>query len=148
MAAYQKMASYFQAKVLGEMAAICDQMAADGDNPEEATEAAAAEIRVALRLTRRVADSDLSLALELTQRLPQVWEVLAAWEIDLRRVRVIVSGTAHLPQETARLVVEQVIERAARMTTGQLHALLRLVCLQTDPDQAAHPNRRSPSSGL
>ena len=137
LAAYQKMASYFQAKMLAEMATICEVMAADSEDPEQAVEAAAAEIRVALRLTRRAADSDLGLALDLTQRLPRGWEALAAGEIDLRRVRVIMAGTAHLPEESARLVVEQVIERAGRLTTGQLHALLRRLCLQTDPDQAA-----------
>ena len=137
LAAYQKMVSYFQAKMLGEMAAICDLMAAEGDDPEVAWEAAAAEIRVALRLTRRAADSDLGLALDLKQRLPRVWEALEAGEIDLRRVRVIVAGTTHLTEETARLVVDQIIEKAARLTTGQLHALLRRVCLETDPDEAA-----------
>ena len=137
LAAYQKMVSYFQARIFGEMAAICDQMAAEGDDPELAAEAAAAEIRVALRLTRRAADSDLGLALDLAQRLPRVWQALATGEIDLRRVRVIVAGTAHLSEETARLIVEQVMERAARMTTGQLHALLRRLCLETDPEAAA-----------
>ena len=137
LAAYQKMVSYFQARIFGEMAAICDQMAAEGDDPELAAEAAAAEIRVALRLTRRAADSDLGLALDLAQRLPRVWQALATGEIDLRRVRVIVSDTARLPEETARLIVEQVIEKAPRLTTGQLHALLRRLCLETDPDQAA-----------
>jgi hypothetical protein len=137
LAAYQKMVSYFQAKMLGEMAAICDLMAADGDDPEVALEAAAAEIRVALRLTRRAADSDLALAWDLKHRLPRVWEALEAGEVDLRRVRVMVAGTAHLAEETARQVVDQIIERAARLTTGQLHALVRRVCLETDPAEAA-----------
>ncbi len=143
LAAYQKMVSYFQAKMLGEMAAICDLMAADGDDPEVAWEAAAAEIRVALRLTRRAADSDLALALDVKHRLPRVWEALEAGEIDLRRVRVIVAGTAHLTEETARLVVDQIIEKAARLTTGQLHALLRRLCLETDPDEAADRYREA-----
>jgi uncharacterized protein DUF222/HNH endonuclease len=143
LAAYQKMVSYFQAKMLGEMAAICDLMAAEGDDPEVASEAAAAEIRVALRLTRRAADSDLALAWDLKHRLPRVWEALEAGEIDLRRVRVIVAGTAHLAEETARQVVDEIIERAARLTTGQLHALLRRVCLETDPAGAADRYRQA-----
>ena len=137
LAAYQRMASHFQALVYKEMAAISDLMNRIEADPAVATESAAAEIRVALRLTRRAADSDLGLALDLAQRLPRVLEALAAGEIDLRRARVMVAGTAHLSEETARLIVDQVIERAARMTTGQLHALLRRLCLETDPEAAA-----------
>ena len=61
-----------------------------------ATASAAAEIRAALRLTRRAADAELSLALDLRHRLPRVWRLLAAGDIDWRRARVITYGTAHL----------------------------------------------------
>jgi len=49
----------------------------------------------------------------------------------------MVAGTAHLSEESARLVVEQIIEVASRLTTGQLHALVRRVCVQADPEEAA-----------
>jgi hypothetical protein len=65
-----------------------------------------------------------------------VWEALASGRIDLRRARVIVSGTAHLSEEAAREVVGRVIEAATRLTTGQLGALIRRVCVQADPDDA------------
>ena len=135
--AQQRMASYFQAQVYEEMAAISDLMDRIEADPEVATESAAAEIRAGLRLTRRAADTELAFAIDLSRRLPRVWEALTAGKIDVRRARVIVSGTAHLPEETARLVVDQVIEVAGRLTTGQLHALLRRVCLETDPDEAS-----------
>ena len=95
------------------MASISDLMNETDNDPEIAFESAAAEIAAALRLTRRAADSDLALALDLKQRLPRVWEPLAAGIIDLRRARVIVSGTAHLSEETAREVVERIIEPAS-----------------------------------
>ena len=135
--AHQKMASYFSAQIYQEMASIADLMGQIDQDPEWAAAAAAAEIRAALRLTRRAADAELALAVDLKKRLPRVWEALSAGEIDLRRARVIVYGTAHLPEETARLVVERIIGPAARLTTGQLNSLLRRVCIQADPEDAA-----------
>jgi hypothetical protein len=135
--AYQRMVSYFQAQVYEEMASIWDEMGQIDADPNVAAESTAAEIRAALRLTRRAADSELAFALDLRQRLPRVWEALAAGEIDLRRARVIVRGIGHLSDETAREVVDRIIERARRLTTGELVAQLRRVCIQADPDHAA-----------
>jgi hypothetical protein len=141
--AYQKMVSFFQAQVYHEMASICDVLNETDADPEFVMEAATAEVRAALRLTRRAADCELALAVDLKQRLPQVWAALAAGEIDVRRARVIVSGTAHLEVETARLVVDRIIERASRLTTGQLNALLRRICVQADPDEAVSRYREA-----
>jgi hypothetical protein len=134
--AYQRLVSFFQARVFGDMASISDLMNQMEPDPEVAHEAAAAEIGAALRLTRRAADSDLALAVDLKARLPEVWEALASGKIDLRRARVIVHGTAHLSEEAAREVVGRVLEAATRLTTGQLGALIRKVCVQADPDDA------------
>ncbi len=46
------------------------------DDFELAHRAAATEIRAGLALTRRAADNELELALDLVERLPQVWEAL------------------------------------------------------------------------
>jgi hypothetical protein len=102
------------------MAAVSDSLHEIDDDPALATESAAAEIRVALRLTRRAADTELNLALDLGRRLPRVWELLAAGDIDLRRARTITHGTAHLSITQAREVIEEVIEDAPRLTTGEL----------------------------
>ena len=133
---YQRLASFFQALVLETMASISELMNQIEADPEVASESAAAEIGAALRLTRRAADSDLALAVALKERLPEVWEALASGRIDLRRARVIVHGTCHLSEESARAVVGRVLEAATRLTTGQLGALLRRVCVQADPDDA------------
>ena len=72
--ARQRMVSFFQAQVCESMASISqlmDQLEAD---PQVAHDSAAAEIGAALRLTRRAADSDLALAVDLRERLPEVWE--------------------------------------------------------------------------
>jgi hypothetical protein len=134
--AHQRLASFFQAQVFEDMAAVAELITGLEADPEVAHDAAAAEIGAALRLTRRAADFDLALAVDLKERLPEVWESLAAGTIDLRRARVIVSGTAHLSVEAAREVVGRILEAATRLTTGQLNALIRKVCVQADPDDA------------
>ncbi|HUP17111.1 MAG TPA: DUF222 domain-containing protein [Acidimicrobiia bacterium] len=137
MQAHQRLASHFQARVLEDVASISDLMNQIDVDPEVAHDSAAAEIGAALHLTRRAADSDLALAIDLKERLPEVWEALAAGRIDLRRARVIVHGTAHLSETATREVVDRILEAATRLTTGQLGALIRKVCVQADPDDAA-----------
>ena len=134
--AYTRLVSHFQAKAYEQMAAINELISEwDGDG-EEAFDSAVAEVRAALHLTRRTAETEVTMALQLWDRLPQVWKALAAGTIDLRRARVLIEGTAHLATEVARRVVDRVMEAATRLTTGQLRALLRRVCLEADPDEA------------
>jgi hypothetical protein len=118
------------------MAAVSDAIEDLDDDPELAGAAAAAEIRAALQLTRRAADTELSLALDVRRRLPRVWSLLAAGDIDARRARVLVHGTGHLSVGGAREVIDQIAEAAPSLTTGQLTARLRRLCIEADPDQA------------
>jgi hypothetical protein len=137
--AHQRMASHYQAEVYAAMASVADAVTEgldDGDDPGWAEEAAAAEIRAALRLTRRAADAELGFALELRRRLPEVWAALGAGDIDLRRARITAHGTQHLSEGTAREVVARVIDEASRLTTGQLAARIRRLCLEADPAEA------------
>ncbi len=62
--------------------------------------------------------------------------MLGEGRIDGRRARVLVDGTAHLDQRAARRVVAEVADRAPDLTTGQLRALLRKLCLVADPEDA------------
>lgn len=95
------------------------------------------ELRAALSWTRRHADSQVDLGWRLVERLPAVWEALAEGLIDMARARVIVYGTDHLDEALAREVADRVLGRAAEMSTGQLGAALRRLCIDTDPDDAA-----------
>lgn len=137
--ARQRMASHYLAHLYRDMTAVADAIEElEGcEDPELVAEGAAAEIRVALRLTRRAADTELDLALELCRRLPRLWEAFASGKLDVRRVRVIVLGTRHLDGGAARLVVDEVIDRAPQLTTGQLRALLQRLCIEVDPGTAA-----------
>jgi hypothetical protein len=55
---------------------------------------------------------ELGLALELRQRLLRLCKAFAAGDLDVRRVRTMVSSTGHLGSDKARMVVDQAIDRA------------------------------------
>ncbi len=50
---------------------------------------------------------------DVTERLPQVGELLGSGRVDVRRARVLADGTAHLTDEAGRRVVADVADRAA-----------------------------------
>ncbi len=137
--ALQRLVSHYQARLYEAMAAIVEFLEVEGEEEDDAEGvwlAAGAEIRAALCLTRRTADAELSMAWHLQERLPCLGEALAAGDIDLRRARVTADGTAHLPEPTARQVVAQILEEASSLTTGQLRALVRRLCLEADSEEA------------
>jgi hypothetical protein len=108
------------------------------DDPALAMEGAVAEVRAALSLTRRAAESDLDLAWSLWERLPEVLDALRQGRIDLRRAWVVVAGTTHLDTPEARAVAAEALAKAEGRTTGQLKALIRRLCIEVDPDEAVH----------
>jgi len=136
--AQQRMASHFQAQVYAAMASVADHMdhTEFADDTELAWEAAATEIRAALRLTRRAAESELGMAIGIRRRLPRVWNTLFDGDIDGRRARMILHGTSHLDDQAARRVVDAVIDDAPGLTTGELAARLRRLCIEIDPQSA------------
>jgi hypothetical protein len=98
--ARQRQASHYEAAVYGDMAAISDYMLELGDDLPCAEESAALEIRAALRMTRRAADTELGLAQDFRHRLPAVGRALARGDIDGRRARAIAYGTSHISPAT------------------------------------------------
>ena len=134
--AHQRLVSHYTASLYADMAAVVDILDDDETKRSDAAEAAAAEVRAALHLTRRCADTEIGIALELATRLPKVHELLASGVLDLRRARVLLDGTSHLDDDVARRIVEQIADDATRYTTGQLHARLRRLCIEAEPDDA------------
>jgi hypothetical protein len=136
--AHQRMTSHFQAQSMSAIAAISDHMERElfSDDPALAWEASATEIRAALRLTRRSAEVELDLALAVRHRLPRLWDGLARGSVDVRRARVIVNGTSHLDEETARSVVDTLIGDAPQLTTGELAAKVRRLGIEVEPESA------------
>lgn len=135
--ARQRMASHYAGKVMDDMLAVADVVEEDWDSdPEGAAHAATAEIRAALRLTRRAAGTELETAVDLKSRLPRVWEALIAGDIDPRRARTIAHRTIHLDDDICESVVDRIIEDASNLTTGEIAAKIRKLAVAAAPDES------------
>ena len=134
--AHQRMASHYSAQVYADIAAVGDAFREVDDDPLLVAEATSAEIRAALMLTRRAADIELGFAVELDERLPRVAAALETGRIDVRRAKTITHGTVHLGVEAARGVVDEIIGDAPELTTGQIRARIRRLCIEVDPQDA------------
>jgi hypothetical protein len=131
-----------QAEMYADMLAVAEavgeELSSEGCDLAEIEDSAASEIRACLVWTRRAAESQLGLARDLCQRLPQVWQALDVGLIDLPRARVIVNQTLHLDSELAEQVAYEALERASTQTTGQLRARIQRLCISVDPESAKH----------
>ena len=127
-------AAYYRS--IGEVATSLPNSADPLVRSDEWFEYANMEVRAALTLTRRAADSELGFAYDLLERLPSVWAALDAGSIDVRKARVIASGNSHLDENEARDVSERVLPAAPGLTTGQLRARIQRLCLESSPDDA------------
>ncbi|MGD2102243.1 MAG: DUF222 domain-containing protein [Acidimicrobiia bacterium] len=108
--------------------------------PEEfATE----EVGAALTLTRRRADDELALALDLRHRLPSVASALDRGDIDSAKTRLLCRDTAHLEADAARRVTDELLETCPQLTTGQLRARLRKLTVEESPTDATARYERS-----
>jgi hypothetical protein len=146
LAAYDRMASHHAAGRFRAMAAVHATMLELDGYPqrwEDASEAASAEVRAALRLTRRTSDIEMALALALHRRLPRLAEMLETGSLDVRRARTIDSATLHLTDALAQAVVDEIVEIAPELTTGQLRSRIQKLCIDIDPDDARDRYERS-----
>ncbi|VAW04445.1 hypothetical protein MNBD_ACTINO01-1333 [hydrothermal vent metagenome] len=137
--AHDRLVSHFQAQRYRDMAAVADAEADEwGDRVSLhlSDEAAGAEVGTALVLTRRGADIEMAFALSLARRLPKLAAMLEAGVIDTVRAKVIERATMHLSDSVAQQVVDAVSDTAPTMTTGELRARVRKLCIETDPDDA------------
>ncbi|VAV93912.1 hypothetical protein MNBD_ACTINO01-548 [hydrothermal vent metagenome] len=138
--AHDRLVSHFQAQRYRDMVAVADAEADEwGDRGglcHDADEAGGVEVGAALTLTRRGADIEMTMALSLFRRLPRLAGMLEAGIIDVARVRVIERATGHLSDTGARGVVDAVADVASTLTTGELGAQIRRLCIESDPDDA------------
>jgi Domain of unknown function (DUF222) len=131
LVARDRLVSHLQAE---RAAHIAEVVARSSDDDDVVGEFAHLEVGAALRLTRMAAQHEVAFADAVTNRVPRVGVMLGAGIIDLRRARAMVEATDHLPVHNARRVVAEVAERAPGLTTGQLRARLRRLCLTIDPE--------------
>jgi len=135
--ANDRMMSHYSAQRYRDIAAVHTSCSSDADATYiEAGTACSAEIRLALMLTRTSADNELALALSLQHRLPRLFDMLATGTIDLRRARTIEHATIHLSDATAQGVLDEIADIAPDLTTGQIGARIRKLCIEVNPDEA------------
>jgi hypothetical protein len=113
-----------QARLLAQFAAL------------RPTEFAADEVAPTLRVSRIEATRRLSMAVDLTTRLPETLDALQRGELDLAKARAISELTAALPREKAAAVQAAVLPDAAEKTAPQLRAAVRRAVVRADPDGA------------
>ena len=136
--ARQRLINHLMAERSADIVDVCRRTGA----LDEPGEFDALEVACALTLTRRKSEAEVDLAFGL-ERLPVVFGALYAGEIDWVRARIIVEGLDHLDDATAAEIAAEILADAPKLTTGKLAALIRRVCLDHDPDDAAERYRRS-----
>ena len=117
----------------------------DADTTDRCTapdEFAAEEIGAALSYTRRKAERELFVALSLKEH-PQMLSALNSGSIDSQKAVLIATDTDHLDRGSTGQIVDRVLPHADELTTGQLRARIRRLCIQIDPDTATKRMKRS-----
>jgi hypothetical protein len=135
--AHHRMASHYMAQTYRDMSAVTDALRDEPEHHPEGVEMSAeAEIRAALTLTRRRAESELLIALDLQRRLPRLFTLLDRGAIDVSKAKTMVNGTLHVSEDAARSVVDQILADAPALTTGQIRARLQRLCITAEPHEA------------
>lgn len=137
MQSQARLVAHHHARMLETMNMLVAQYRelADGDLAA-AMEGAVAEIRCALNTTRRSAETHVDMAWRLGHRLPAVGRALFAGDIDVARARAIAYGTDHLDRDHARQIADVALQQAGSLTSGQLQAFVRRLCVESDPDES------------
>ena len=135
-AQYQQV-SHHQAAVYRAMAEAAHCV--EGDSLERSKapdEYSVEEVGAALSLTRRKAEREVSTALALREH-PHVRSALECGAIDSPKACLLTTDTDHLESGSAREVISHLLPRAGELTTGQLRARIRRLCIQIDPNHGA-----------
>jgi hypothetical protein len=145
---WRKLTSWAQAQELAAVAelgcrrGVMDDPELDRDPVRElSAEFAPNEVALALTLTQYAAEGWMSLAVNMSRRLPGTWSALSQGTIDLGRAKLIDLWTTPLDDDLARAVERKVLVRAGQQTTGQLRASLQRAVISVDP--AAAERRRT-----
>jgi hypothetical protein len=140
MQARQRLVAHHQAQLLADMQALATRRGDFGLLPDpelDQRDWAQVEIAFALCWSAVAAGVQLSLARDLIEKLPVVFATLQRGAIDVARARVICDAVVGLDEAVARGVVDQIIDQAPELTTGQLRTRLRRLVLAADPQAAA-----------
>jgi hypothetical protein len=146
--ARQRLLAHQEAQFLSDLHAVAravpDQGAQPGRRDQPGKYAwAEVEAACALRWSYGRAGGHMILADEVIDRLPAIHAALVAGEIDMPKAHLMADLVGSLDDELARALVDKVIGKAPRQTTGELRARLRRLVLAADPQAFAKRARRS-----
>ena len=132
-----RIVSHFNARLYADLCDVAhaydpDSTARDSHPVEFAPE----EVQAALCKTRRAAEMELELAVDLQCRMPRVWEALDQGDIDLGRARVFARELESLHSDLVPRAVDSVLSEASGLTTGQLRSRVQRIALELDPEAA------------
>ena len=138
--AWRRQTSWAQARELAAIGELARRRPADhtppaagpGQFPAKLSEFTAAEVGLALTLTRVAAAGQVALALALADR-PATAAALEAGHIDLYKARIILEAVTLLSAEHAAAVETAVLPGAEGQTSGQLRAAVNRAVLLQDP---------------
>ena len=134
----ERLIAHLQALQARTIAELAGRSAPDADPSAWATldwDSVAAELACALHLIRRGGDLRLAKALQLCDH-DSVWQSLVRGDIDGYRAQISCDAVTGVDPETARRIVEAVVDEAPDLTSGQLRARLRRLRMAVDPDAA------------
>ncbi|MGH3648206.1 MAG: hypothetical protein ACRDTM_13660, partial [Micromonosporaceae bacterium] len=131
-----RLAAWAQGELLADLAEIAHCPAGGPDASPTRTpqvqEYAADEIAYALRWTRRAAETQLGLALDVVSRHPALHAAMCAGELDLAKARVITDAVTVLDPPTGDRVIARVLPVVGEVTTGALRARLARLVIAED----------------
>ena len=120
------------------MSAIVAVLDCYDDDPDTGglAEFAVDEVRAALVWTRRAAEAQCGLAVDVLRRLPLVHAAMLAGELDEPRARIFAEWTGGLTDVQTAAVCAALLPQAAQWTTGQLIERIKRWAIAVDPDWA------------
>ncbi|HET6214381.1 MAG TPA: DUF222 domain-containing protein, partial [Micromonosporaceae bacterium] len=135
--AQYRQVSHERARLMTAIAEVALRDDADGTGRlAEPSEFAFDEVRAALVWTRRAADAQCALALDLVRRLPAVHAALSQGAIDEPKARIFSDWTEGLADEQARALCAGLLPGAPGWTTGQLVERIKRWAIAIDPHWA------------
>jgi hypothetical protein len=137
--------AYEQAQLLADAAevAVCETAGLD-QTTNRATEPgkyAAEEIAAALTWTVGTAEIQLWFGWSIFHKHPTIGAAMLTGEIDYSRANIISEGVAFLDESTAKKILDKILPRAGRLTSGRLRAALTKLVQSVDPDAAEKRNK-------
>ena len=145
---WRRQTSWAQARELAAVAELARRRPSCPANPTlpgqplvNWSEFLAAEVGMALTLTRAGGETEVALAVGLANR-PATAAALEGGRIDLPKARVILDGLVSLTDRHAAMVESAVLPVAPGMTTGELRAEVAYLVLAADPAAAREQRER------